>query len=163
MCPSGRLNKLALVGSFKAVKVLKGTFKAGRFAMIPRQVLVTVQFSVSIVLMIGTIIIYQQIKFAAGRPIGYSRESLVSIVTRNPTIHEHFDAVKNELLQSGAVTDLAEAGNAPTYIWYTTSGLSWPGKDPNSFNDFGVSYGTPEYGKVVGWEIKEGRDFFIRI
>jgi len=147
------------LSSFKAVKVLKGTFKAGRFAMIPRQVLVTVQFSVSIVLMIGTIIIYQQIKFAAGRPIGYSRESLVSIVTRNPTIHEHFDAVKNELLQSGAVTDLAEAGNAPTYIWYTTSGLSWPGKDPNSFNDFGVSYGTPEYGKVVGWEIKEGRDF----
>jgi putative ABC transport system permease protein len=147
------------LSSFKAVKVLKGTFKAGRFAMMPRQVLVTVQFTVSIALMIGTIIIYQQIKYAANRPIGYSRESLVSIVTRNPTIHDHFEAVKNELIQSGAVADLAEAGNAPTNIWYTTSGLSWPGKDPNSFNDFGVSYGTPEYGKVVGWQIKEGRDF----
>src|SRR6267154_2560840 len=104
------------LSSFKAVKVLKGTFKAGRFAMIPRQVLVTVQFTVSIALMIGTIIIYQQIKYAANRPIGYSRESLVSIVTRNPTIHDHFEAVKNELIQSGAVVDLAEAGNAPTSI-----------------------------------------------
>jgi putative ABC transport system permease protein len=147
------------LSSFKAVKVLKGTFRAGRFAVIPRQVLVTVQFTVSITLMIGTIIVYQQIQFAANRPIGYSRESLVSIPTRNANIHDHFDAVKNDLMQSGAVLDIAEAGNAPTYVAYTTSGLEWPGKDPNLFNDFGVSYATAEYGKLIGWHIKEGRDF----
>ncbi|HTF19880.1 MAG TPA: ABC transporter permease [Chryseolinea sp.] len=147
------------LSSFKAVKVLKGTFRAGRFAMIPRQVLVTVQFTVSITLMIGTIIVYQQIKFAANRPIGYSRESLVSITTRNATIHDHLEAVKNELVQSGAAVEIAEAGNAPTYIAYTTSGLEWAGKDPNLFNDFGVSYATHEYGKVIGWHIREGRDF----
>lgn len=147
------------LSSFKAVKVLKGTFRAGRLAAIPRQVLVTLQFTVSITLMIGTIIVYQQIQFAASRPIGYSRESLVGITTRNASIHDHFDAVKTELLQSGAVVEVAEAGNAPTNIAYTTSGLEWPGKDPNLFNDFGVSYATPEYGNVIGWHIKEGRDF----
>lgn len=147
------------LSSFKAVKVLKGTFKAGRFAAVPRQILVTLQFTVSITLIIGTTIVYQQIRFAASRPIGYSRESLVSVITRNATIHDHLEAVNNELVQSGAIVNLAEAGNAPTYIAYTTSGLEWPGKDPSLFNDFGVSNATADYGKVIGWHIREGRDF----
>jgi ABC-type antimicrobial peptide transport system permease subunit len=151
------------LSSFKAVKVLKGTFKAGRHAVIPRQVLVTLQFTVSITLMIGTTIVYQQIRFAASRPIGYSRESLLSIPTRNASIHDHFDALKSELIQSGAAVEMAEAGNAPTNIAYTTSGLEWPGKDASLFNDFGVSYATAGYGQVIGWHIKEGRDFSAEI
>ena len=62
------------LSSFQPVKVLKGTFKAGRFASVPRQVLVVLQFSVSVVLIIGTIIVYRQIQFAKNRPVGYSYE-----------------------------------------------------------------------------------------
>jgi len=147
------------LSSFKAVKVLKGTFKAGRFATLPRKVLVTVQFTVSVTLIIGTIIVYRQIKFAASRPVGYSRESLVSMSTRNETIHDHFDAVRNELLQSGAVIAVAESQGQTTAIWSSTSGLSWPGKDPNLSVDFGFMFASYDFGGTINWHVKEGRDF----
>ncbi|HLY69892.1 MAG TPA: ABC transporter permease, partial [Puia sp.] len=147
------------LSSFKPIKVLKGTFKAGRFAAIPRKVLVVLQFTVSVTLIIGTIVVYQQIHFAKNRPVGYTREGLIGIPTMNAAIHDHFDAVKNELMRTGTITSIAEAESPTTGIWNSTSGISWPDKDPNLSTDFGVVSGSFDYGKTIGWKIKEGRDF----
>ena len=146
------------LSSFEPIKVLKGTFKAGRFAAIPRKVLVVLQFTVSVTLIIGTIIVYQQIEFAKNRPIGYSR-NLLSVFTLSPAIHDHFEAVKDELMQTGAITSIAESQSPTTGIWNSTSGFSWPGKDPNLSIDFGVVNASYDYGKTVGWQLKEGRNF----
>jgi len=147
------------LSSFKPVKVLKGTFKAGRYAAIPRRVLVVLQFTVSVTLIIGTVVVYQQIQFAKNRPVGYSRANLISIPTSNSSIHDHFDAVKNELMQTGAIASAAEASTPVTNLWNSTSGLSWTGKDPNQSVDFGVVYASTDYGKTINWQLKEGRDF----
>ncbi|HSZ85164.1 MAG TPA: ABC transporter permease [Puia sp.] len=147
------------LSSFQPVKVLKGTFKAGRFAAIPRKALVVLQFTVSVTLIIGTIVVYRQIQFTKNRPVGYNREGLVSIPTMNPAIHNHFDAVKNELMKTGVITSVAEAESPTTGIWNSTSGISWPGKDPNLSTDFGVVTASFDYGKTIGWKIKEGRSF----
>ena len=147
------------LSSFRPVKVLKGTFKAGRYAAIPRKVLVVLQFTVSVTLIIGTIIVYQQIQFAKNRPVGYTREGLISIPTMNSSVHDHFNAVKDELVQTGAVTSVAESGGPTTGIWNSTSGFSWKEKDPNLSIDFGVVSASYDYGKTIGWKIKEGRDF----
>jgi putative ABC transport system permease protein len=146
------------LSSFRPVKVLKGTFKAGRFAAVPRKILVVVQFTVSVVLIIGTIIVYKQIQFAKDRPVGYTRNGVVTLPLTNE-IHSHFNAIRDELIQSGVVASMAEAGSPTTGTWSSTSGFSWKGKDPNlsiDFSNVGVSY---DYGKTVGWQIKEGRDF----
>ena len=66
------------LSGFKPIKVLKGTFRAGRFAALPRKVLVVVQFTISIALIIGTIIVYKQVQFAKSRPVGYTREGLIT-------------------------------------------------------------------------------------
>jgi ABC-type antimicrobial peptide transport system permease subunit len=146
------------LSSFRPVKVLKGTFKAGRFAALPRKALVVVQFTVSVILIIGTIIIYKQIQFAKSRPVGYTRQGLVTLpLTAN--IHKHFNAIKDELVQTGAIVSIAEAGSPTTSTWSSSSGFGWKGKDPNQSIDFsnvGVSY---DYGKTIDWKIKEGRDF----
>jgi len=147
------------LSSFEPIKVLKGTFKAGRFAAIPRKVLVILQFTVSVTLIIGTIIVYQQIQFAKNRPIGYSRNNLLNVFTLSPAIHDHFEAVKDELMQTGAITSIAESQSPTTGISNSTSGFSWPGKDPNLSIDFGVVNASYDYGKTVGWQIKEGRNF----
>jgi putative ABC transport system permease protein len=147
------------LSSFRPVKVLKGTFKAGRYAALPRRILVVVQFTVSVALIIGTLVIYRQIQFAKDRPVGYSRANLITISTGDSSIHTHFDAVKEELLQSGAVTSIAESESPTTGIWNTTSGFSWPGKDPNLSTDFGVVSASLDFGKTIGWELKEGRGF----
>ncbi|HEX5172357.1 MAG TPA: ABC transporter permease [Cyclobacteriaceae bacterium] len=144
------------LSSFRPVKVLKGTFKAGRLAAIPRKVLVVLQFTVSVSLIIGTIIVYNQIQYAKDRPVGYSRANLITVYS---DVHEHFDAVKNELLQTGAVVSVAEAESPTTSIWNTTSGFSWPGKDPDLSTDFAVVAGSFDYGQTIDWHIKEGRGF----
>ncbi len=147
------------LSSFKPLQVLKGTFKAGRYAAIPRKVLVVLQFTVSVTLIISTIIVYKQIQFAKDRPVGYAKANLVTVPTSNANIHKHFDAVKDELMRAGVITSMAESESPTTGIWNSTSGFSWPGKDPNLSIDFGVINASFDYGKTVGWELEDGRNF----
>ncbi|HEY8896523.1 MAG TPA: ABC transporter permease [Niastella sp.] len=147
------------LSSFKPIKVLKGTFQTGRLGTLPRKVLVVVQFSISVSLIIGTITVYKQIQFAKNRPVGYSRANLVNITAPGSAIHDHFNTVKEELLQTGVVQSVAESESPTTAIWNSTSGFSWPGKDPNLSIDFGVMAISFDYGKTIGWKLKEGRNF----
>jgi ABC-type antimicrobial peptide transport system permease subunit len=147
------------LSSFNPVKVLKGTFRVGRFASLPRKVLVVVQFSVSVILIIGTVIVFRQIQFAKDRPIGYERNGLVQMFMITPELHKHFDAVRNELKSSGAILEMAESGSPPTQIWNTNGGFEWKGKDPALAVDFPNTSVTFDYGKTIGWQFVEGRDF----
>jgi ABC-type antimicrobial peptide transport system permease subunit len=147
------------LSSFNPVKVLKGTFKVGRFAAIPRKILVVLQFTVSVILIIGTIVVFRQIQFAQNRAIGYNRNGLVLLPMITTDIHKHFDVVQNELIKSGAIVSMAEAGSPTTAVWGTNSGFDWKGKDPNlsvEFPNTDVSY---DFGKTIGWQFIDGRDF----
>jgi len=147
------------LSSFQPIKVLKGTFRVGRFAAIPRKVLVVVQFAVSVTLVIGTMIIFKQIQFAKDRPIGYETNGLVSVSISTDEIRKHYNVIKRELVESGVITEMAESSNPTTEIWGTTGGIDWKGKDPNLPVDIatnGISY---DYAKTIGWEFKEGRNF----
>ncbi len=147
------------LSSFQPVRVLKGTFRAGRFASIPRKVLVILQFTVSVTLIIGTIIVFRQIDFAKNRPVGYDRNGLINLFPGTPEIHKHFETIRNELKNSGAVAEIAEAGSPTTQVWNTNGGFTWNGKDPGLAVDFPNNGVTYEFGKTVGWNFKEGRDF----
>ena len=147
------------LSAFKPIKVLKGTFKVGRLAALPRKVLVVVQFTVSIALIIGTIIIYRQIQFASNRPIGYSREGLITVQMNTPEIYGHYEAMRNELIQTGAVVNMAESNSSTTQIWSNNSGFNWEGQEPGYNPSFGTIAVTTDFGSTVGWKILEGRDF----
>jgi ABC-type antimicrobial peptide transport system permease subunit len=147
------------LSSFKPIKVLKGTFRVGRLAALPRKILVVVQFTVSVVLIIGTIVVYRQIQFAKNRPVGYDRGGLVFITMYSDQIHKHFDAIKSSLLNTGAVTEMAEAGSPPTGDAGSTSAIEWEGKDPNLSVDFKQNNVSYDYGKTIGWQFAAGRDF----
>jgi putative ABC transport system permease protein len=147
------------LSSFQPVKVLKGTFKAGRFAAIPRKVLVVLQFTVSVTLIIGTIIVFRQVQYTKNRPVGYDRTGLVQMSMKSEDIHKNFAAVRNDLLASGAVIEMAESGSPLTSVTSNNSGLNWRGKAPDLQDDFGTIRTTPQFGKVANWKIIEGRDF----
>jgi putative ABC transport system permease protein len=144
---------------FDPLKVLKGTYRIGRFASLPRKVLVVIQFSVSITLVIGTIIVYRQIQFAKNRPVGYNRESLIAVYMTTPDLFGHYDAMRNDLLATNAVENMAESSSPVTSVWSSQIGYSWEGKDPATQPSFGTIGVTQDYGKTVSWQIKEGRDF----
>ena len=147
------------LSSFKPVKVLKGTFRAGRFASIPRKVLVVLQFTVSVILIIGTIVVFNQIQFAKNRPVGYNRDGLISVYMATENIHDHFDAVSSELKNSGAVSEMAESSGATYYVDEVDNGFNWEGKDPSLQGNFGAVFISKDFGKTIGWQLKEGRDF----
>ncbi|QEC65980.1 FtsX-like permease family protein [Panacibacter ginsenosidivorans] len=147
------------LSGFEPIKVLKGTFRVGRFASLPRKVLVVIQFTVSIALIIGTIIVFRQIQFAKDRPVGYTREGLITIDMSTPDIYGHYDAIRGDLIATGAVENMAQSSSPVTNVWSNQIGFNWEGKDPNSLPLFGIVATTYDFGKTIGWQIKEGRDF----
>ena len=144
---------------FEPVKVLKGTFRVGRFASLPRKVLVVVQFTFSIALIIGTIIVFKQIQYAKNRPVNYRNEGLLTVMMSTPDLYGHYGAIRSDLMATGLVENMAESSCPTTEVWSNNIGFSWQGKDPNSLPSFGTIAVTEDFGKTIGWQIKEGRDF----
>ncbi|HEV8271954.1 MAG TPA: ABC transporter permease, partial [Chitinophagaceae bacterium] len=125
------------LSSFNPVKVLKGTFRAGRFASLPRRVLVVLQFTVSVVLIIGTIVVYRQLQHAKDRPVGYSRDGLLTIKIKSPDLLQRYDVLSRELKNQGVVAEIARSSSPTTAIWSNNGGLEWKDKDPNKADGFG--------------------------
>ena len=75
------------------------------------------------------------------------------------TIHAHVDAFRDELTSSGAAIQVAESEAPLTSFWVASSYFDWKGKDPNQGITFLHTTVSPEFGKTVGWQFKEGRDF----
>jgi putative ABC transport system permease protein len=147
------------LSSFNPVKVLKGTFRVGRFAAIPRKVLVVFQFTVSITLIIGTIIVFRQIQHARNRPVGYNRNGLIEVYMNTPELRKNYQVLREDLLGSGAVQELSASSCSVTVQDGGTTDFSWTGK-PQDFTPLVMSNSiTYEYGKTVGWELVQGRDF----
>ncbi|AYQ36447.1 ABC transporter permease [Runella sp. SP2] len=147
------------LSSFQPVKVLKGTFRAGRFASVPRQVLVVVQFTVSITLIIGTLIVYRQIQHTKDRPMGYDNNGLVMMQMMSPDFYGKYDLLRTELKKQGAIVEMAESSSPLTGVWSNNGGFHWEGQDPSLQPEFATIWVTHDFGKTVGWQFKEGRDF----
>ncbi|SEM63237.1 ABC-type antimicrobial peptide transport system, permease component [Chitinophaga rupis] len=148
------------LSAFQPVKVLKGTFKAGRLAAVPRRVLVVLQFAVSVILIIGTIVVFRQIQFARSRPVGYSRDGLINIKNLTPDIYQHFAAFREDLIRTGAVTEAAESSTPVTESNNEQSNFDWQGREANGNNQGFATVGvSKEYGKTIGWHFVDGRDY----
>jgi putative ABC transport system permease protein len=147
------------LSSFNPVKVLKGVFRVGRLATMPRKVLVVTQFTISVALIIGTLIIYRQVQHARQRPVGYSRDGLITFNKSSREFGEKFDVLRNELYKTGTVSSIAESGGEVTNIWSNNGGFDWRGKDPGMVAYFGTMSISAEFGKTVGWQMAQGRDF----
>jgi ABC-type antimicrobial peptide transport system permease subunit len=147
------------LSSFQPVKVLKGTFRLGRYASIPRKILVVIQFSVSVSLIIGTIIVYQQIQHTKNRPLGYDNKTIIMIRMSSPDFYGKYDLLRNELKSKGTISEMTESSSPLTGIWSNNGGFNWQGKDPNLDAEFSTIWVTHDYGKTVGWQFTQGRDF----
>lgn len=146
------------LSSFQPVKVLKGAMQVGRSATLPRKVLVVMQFSCSIVLIISTIIIYQQIQHAKDRPNGYDLNRLM-MTDMNKDLQKNYTALKNELLQKGIAEWVTTASSPATDIYWHTDLDHWPGKHAGETVEMGAIVVSPDYFKTLGMAVRQGRDF----
>ncbi|MGZ3750395.1 MAG: ABC transporter permease [Mucilaginibacter sp.] len=147
------------LSGFNPVTVLKGTFRAGRFASLPRKILVVIQFTISVTLIIGTIIVFRQIQFAKNRPVGYSREGLITVGMNTPDLYGHYNSIRNDLLATGVVENMAESSSPTTDVYSNQIGFDWDGKQAGTNPLFGTIAVTPDFGQTIGWHVHRGRDF----
>ena len=148
------------LSSFNPVAVLKGLkIKTNASAGFVRKGLVIVQFSISIILIIGTVIIYQQINHIKDRQLGYDKEGLVYMNLQGK-MKEHFNAIKNDLIATGTVQNASLSNNYILSLGSNTGSFGWQGKDPNKQILITVEGVSPEYVSTMGMKLKAGRDFY---
>lgn len=145
------------LSSFQPAKVLKGKIQAGKSGTTPRKVLVTLQFGFSILLIIGTVVIYQQIQHIKSRDLGYDQENLITL-DYTKEISKSFKSLKAELLQSGVVSSVTKS-NSPITEIHSNNFLGWPGKPEDKRVIFSTIACEYDYLKTMGIKILEGRDF----
>jgi putative ABC transport system permease protein len=146
------------LSSFNPVKVLKGKLTVGDGSAWPRKILVIVQFSCSVALIIGSLIIYQQIQYAKDRPSGMNMNRLM-MTDLNGTLGQNFQVIKNELIQKGIGESVTMASSSATQMGMHRDVEQWPGKKPGETVDMGQIIVSDDYFKTLGMSIKEGRDF----
>lgn len=145
------------LSSFQPVKVLKGKVQVGKSASTPRKILVTLQFGFSILLIIGTLVIYAQIQLVKNRDLGYAQENLIAVETTRE-IEQSYKSLKNELLNTGVVSSVTQSNSQITQI-NSNNFLGWPGKPEDLRVIFATIATEYDYTKTMGIKILEGRDF----
>ncbi len=146
------------LSSFNPVFILKGIkLKSGSAAVI-RKGLVITQFAVSIVLIISTVVIYQQIQHVKSRDIGYNKDNLMQIDAQGDIVKD-FPAIKQDLINTGYVENVALADHNTLGGGNNTTSINWQGKDPKSNTIISQRIVSQEFMSTTGMHIIEGRDF----
>ena len=147
------------LSSFNPVRVLKGNLKAGRSSSLPRKILVVLQFASSVILMIGTIIVNQQIQFGKNRPIGFNNRGLIS-VNWSDDIAKNFAVIQQDLISSGAVISVTQSNSPPSEIYSNNNGWEWKNSLPvEKSTVFSTIATTYDYTRTLGIKLVGGRDF----
>jgi len=148
------------LSSFNPVMVLKGIKLKDSWAAYVRKGLVIMQFTVSIILIISTIIVFQQIQHIKSRNLGFNKDNLVEMNMQGD-MGKSFNAIKQDMLNTGYVTNVALADHSIIYGGNNTSGLTWEGKPPGSQVLVSQRYVTPEYMETTGLTVLEGRNLTV--
>jgi len=141
---------------FSPIESLKGKFRLGKGGQLFRQALVVVQFSISVLLIIGTITIMNQMNYVKNKQLGYDKEQTVIVPIDNNEFSDHMQAFKNELQSKSNVLSLSFMSGEPGGFFdigtFEAEGQRDTWRARTEFTDF-------EFVKTLGLKIIAGRDF----
>ncbi|MBS1661805.1 MAG: ABC transporter permease [Bacteroidetes bacterium] len=146
------------LSGFQPVKVLKGVINVGRSATLPRKILVVLQFTCSIALIIGTMLIYQQVQYAKDRPSGYDSNRLV-FSDGSDDVTKNYVALRSELLRSRLVDQVTRSSSPVTALWNWSIVQNWEGKGPDETLALAAVDIGDNYFNTMGMKFVAGRDF----
>lgn len=146
------------ISSFNTVKVLKGGKVSGLQAAVFRKGLVVFQFTLSIIMITGAMIVHTQIQYIMDKNIGLDRENVFSYQLQGDG-PQHYETIKNTLLQDPNILDVTTANNNPLSVGSSATGMDWDGKKEDEVIEFGHIWVDFDFVKTMGMELADGRDF----
>ena len=148
------------LSSFLPIKVLKGLFRRKQGAASTRKVLVVVQFIIACTLILSTLVVYRQIRYAHDRETGYNKDQLI-YTSLEGDISKNYELIKNDLLNLGVAVSVVKTYSPMSEVWSSTWGVNWRGKDPDARINFELFFTDADWAKTTGTTIVEGRDIDI--
>ena len=146
------------LSSFAPVQVLKGSRPAGKGATATRKVLVVLQFTFSVSLIIGTLVVFKQVEHARSRPLGYDPDNLVAIDATDD-LRKNYPVLKQELLNTGLVEAVTASSSPLTNTNNVWGDWDWPGRDHSQAVSLGGIMTEYDYEKTAGLTLLQGRGF----
>ncbi len=146
------------LSAFRPIKVLKGDLSTGMKSGWFRKVLVVVQFTLSVFLIIGTVIIYRQLNYMKSKNLGYDKENMFYFQMRGE-IMDNYQTIKDEFLRDPQVLTVSASNHQPHMIGSNSGGGDWDGKDPEQSVLIGTHIVDYDYIETVKIELKDGRSF----
>ena len=145
------------LSSFDPAKVLKGAHQVGKGGGWARQGLVVLQFALSIILIVGTLVIDDQLAFIRNKKLGYDKDNTL-VVPMSGEIKQNFNTFKAQLLQQSNILHVTSASQDLTDVSSSTNGADWPGapEDGLLFNQLSVDQ---DFINTFGIQMVEGRAF----
>ncbi len=147
-----------ILSRFHPARVLKGNTQLGLTGRTLRKVLVIVQFTASLILIVGSVTVYKQIVFISERNLGFDKDNIM-VVDRNDGIGKNYQAIKNDLNQLAAVKSIAFGGNNIFTVPITTTDPVWPGKPDNSSITFKIYRCDADFIPTMNIKMQGGRNF----
>ncbi|MFC1564229.1 ABC transporter permease [candidate division KSB1 bacterium] len=146
------------VSSYKPLAALRGNFRAHLKGKNLRNSLVIVQFSISIVLIISTLVVNNQMDFIKDKDSGYVKENIVTVSVRDRNIRRNLRALKSKLMSNPEIINLSTSLNLPNYFG-SAHPPDWPGRTVDLPFEIYLNHADYNYVDVFGLEIVEGRNF----
>ncbi len=147
-----------ILSRFNPVKVLKGDTQLGLTGNTLRKSLVIVQFTTSIILIVGSIAVYKQIVFISEKNLGFDKDNII-VVDQNEGIVKSYAAIKNDLHQLASVNSIAFGGNNIFTIPITTTDPVWANKPDNGSILFKIYRCDAAFIPTLNIDIQHGRNF----
>ena len=149
-----------LLSSFQTVNVIKNSPQFGTKGSSFRKILVVIQFSLTIIILIGTIVVHDQLSHIRNQNLGYDKDYMVCFRLRGE-FGEKLDVAKTELLQNQKILNFTATSSLPTHIGSGTSGAEWEGKPSDVRIQMQLAFVDYGYLNTFRMEMAEGR-FFSR-
>ncbi len=146
------------LSSLNPLTVLKGSLKSKHGAVLFRKALVVFQFTLSVILIVCTAIVYKQMNYVQTTNLGLDRSNIIYVPLEGD-LAKKYDVIKSEVMATGIIRNMSQCTTIPTNVHTWSYGYSWAGKDPNEkikFMEIHVGY---DFIKTMKIQLSAGRDF----
>jgi len=148
------------LSSFLPIKVLKGLFNRKQGPVFSRKVLVVIQFTIACALIVSTLVVHRQIRYAQDRETGYNKDQLFYVLLEGEIVN-NYELIKYNLLSSGTALSVTKTSAPMTRMQANTTGANWRGKDLDAEILLDLYFVDADWTKTTGTTIIEGRDIDV--